>query len=286
MIFEHEIPSGSKLYFGHSATLKRKIEDIAAAKLYEAGFEEIMTPLFSYHQEKSIANKKELIRLGDNQNYPMSLRADSTMDVSSLVLKRLGRNTEKRRWFYVQPIYRYPSVETYQIGAESLFEADITTVLQPALDILDALEVSSHLQLSNINIPKLVATLCEVDLDVFIHGRIEELLRLEIPWLKALLYVKDVKHIEEAIAIVPDVIKPELEKLKKAALQLSCEQIVIAPLYYAKMLYYDEIYFRCIVDNEVIARGGRYQSSSSSSVGFAIYTDTLIELLEAKEQNV
>lgn len=286
MIFEHEIPSGSKLYFGKSAKIKRHIENVAASKLYDAGFEEIMTPLFSYHQEKSIANTKELIRLGDTQNYPMSLRADSTMDVSSLVLKRLGQNTEKRRWFYVQPIYRYPSIETYQIGAESLFESDIATVLQPALDILHALDVTTHLQLSNINIPKIVSRLCAVEMDVFIHGRVEVLLGLGIEWLSALVYLKEADAIDDVIKKVPDEIKSELQKLKDAAGRLSCEQIVIAPLYYAKMLYYDEIYFRCIVGNEVIARGGRYESDETHSVGFAIYTDTVIELLELKEQKV
>jgi hypothetical protein len=43
------------------------------------------------------------------------------------------------------------------------------------------------------------------------------------------------------------------------------------------MLYYDELFFRVIDKNEVYARGGRYKNSELSSVGFAIYTDVLIE---------
>jgi hypothetical protein len=30
MIYEHEIPTGSKLYFGESAKLKRKLENVAS----------------------------------------------------------------------------------------------------------------------------------------------------------------------------------------------------------------------------------------------------------------
>ena len=46
------------------------------------------------------------------------------------------------------------------------------------------------------------------------------------------------------------------------------------------MLYYDELFFRMIDGNEVYARGGRYKSDEISSVGFAIYTDTLVETLQ------
>ena len=46
MIYEHEIPTGSKLYFGESAKLKRSLERVASELFYEAGFEEIVTPFF------------------------------------------------------------------------------------------------------------------------------------------------------------------------------------------------------------------------------------------------
>jgi hypothetical protein len=45
------------------------------------------------------------------------------------------------------------------------------------------------------------------------------------------------------------------------------------------MLYYDELFFRCIDGNEVFARGGRYKDTELTSVGFAIYTDALCEKL-------
>jgi len=73
MIFEHEIPDNSKLYFLSSAKQKRKIERIAAEILYDDGFEEIVTPLFSYHQHLSILDDRELIRVNDTMNHNMTV---------------------------------------------------------------------------------------------------------------------------------------------------------------------------------------------------------------------
>ena len=96
MILEHEIPNQTKLYFANSARVKRKIENIASDILYTNGYEEIVTPLFSYHQHLSIADERELIRINDAKNNSLSLRADSTIDVVRIIEKRLGRNTEQK----------------------------------------------------------------------------------------------------------------------------------------------------------------------------------------------
>ncbi len=114
MIYEHEIPTGSKLYFGESAKLKRSLEHAASTLFYGAGFEEIVTPFFSYHQHQSI-DEKELLRFSDEQNHIVSLRADSTMDAVRLITKRVGRSTSHDKWFYIQPVFRYISHELPQI---------------------------------------------------------------------------------------------------------------------------------------------------------------------------
>jgi histidyl-tRNA synthetase len=103
MIFEHEIPSGSKLYFGESARVKREIEYVASEALDNLGFDEIVTPLFSYHQHKCFDEQKILVRVADEENHEVTLRADSTADVVRIVTKRLGRSTESKKWFYIQP---------------------------------------------------------------------------------------------------------------------------------------------------------------------------------------
>ena len=280
MIFEHEIPTGSKLYFGEAAKKKRAIEQVASEVLYDGDFEEIVTPLFSYHQHHSISDERELVRVNDTENHHMSLRADSTIDVVRIIDKRLGRNTVHKKWFYIQPVYRYPSVEQYQVGAEFIGEPNVSSVLNQAIVIFEKLDMAPLLQISNINIPKILAEILDLELDDFRHINIQKFLSLEIEWLNKLVYLHDVDQIDEVIALVPDAIKTELQKIKELSTELSYANTVIAPLYYAKMLYYDELFFRMIDGNEVYARGGRYKSDEVSSVGFAIYTDTLVETLQ------
>ena len=278
MILEHEIPSGSKLYFAKSAKVKRSIENIASTILDENGYEEIVTPIFSYHQHLSIADEKELIRINDAKNNSISLRADSTIDVVRIIEKRLGRNTKQKKWFYIQPVLTYPTIEQYQIGAEYMGEKKLSSVLNIAINIFDKLEVKPLIQISNMKIPHIVSSLFEeLSLDDFRHINIEKFLNLKVQWLSKLVYLQNVEQINELLEIVPNELKIELTKMKELCEEIGSQNSVIAPMYYAKMLYYDELFFRVIQGNEVYARGGRYKNNDVSSVGFAIYTDSIIE---------
>ncbi len=283
MMLEHEIPTGTKLYFGETAKIKRQIEAIASEVLYKADYEELITPLFSYHQHLSIADEKELIRVNDTQNHQLTLRADSTIDVVRLLDKRLGRNTSHQKWFYIQPIYMYPSKELYQIGAEFIGEKDLSKVLQTAVDVVKALDIKPLLQISNIRIPKLISKELGIDLEDFRHINIQKLLDTKVDWLKELIYLERLEDIDAVIKAVPEVIKGELMRIKELAQNIEYDNFVIAPLYYAKMLYYDELYFRMIEKNDVYARGGRYVNDEVTSVGFALYTDKIIEKLEGNK---
>lgn len=277
MIFEHEIPEGSKLYFAATAATKRFIENKAAALLSEAGFEEIITPLFSYHQHQSICDERELIRLSDSENHSMSLRADSTIDVVRILGKRLGGNTEHKKWFYIQPVYRYPSIEQYQIGVEILGEANLAVALKQATTIFKSLKIQPLLQISNINIPRILSETLELELDDFRHVNIERFLSFKIDWLRELVYLERFEQIDALLTKAPEEICVELRKIQALCSGLEYPNVVIAPLYYAKMLYYDELFFRVIEENEVFAMGGRYKDEETVSVGFAIYTDALID---------
>jgi histidyl-tRNA synthetase len=279
MIFEHEIPEGSRLYFAGTAKTKRLLESTASTLLSAAGFEEIVTPLFSYHQHQSVCEERELIRIGDVENHAMSLRADSTIDVVRILKKRLGTNTTHKKWFYIQPVYRFPSTEQYQVGAEIIDECDLAVVLNEATAIFSALKIEPLLQISNINIPRILSEILDLHLDDFRHVNIEKFLSLKLEWLTQLVYLEKIEQIESLLEIVPDVIRDELLKIKKLCTGLQYPNFVIAPLYYAKMLYYDELFFRVIEKNEVYAMGGRYKDEETVSVGFAIYTDALVEAL-------
>ena len=280
MIFEHEIPKGSRLYFGASAKRKRVLENQVCDILENSGFEEILTPNFSYSQHQAIANEKKLIKFSDEQNEQVSLRADSTLDVVRIITKRLGRTTTHRKWFYVQPIFTYPSKEEYQIGCEWIDHNNIADIMNLTANILTALKIEPILQISNINIPKLVASELNVDIDLFKNGEIASLFKLNCKWLNKLIRVKDTVGLEKVIEIVPEAIKSELEKLLQKANEVEYSNIIIAPLYYGSLRYYNGIYYRVINDNLTLCKGGMYSSEGMSSLGFALYTDNLLKILE------
>ena len=280
MILEHEIPNGSKLYFGQTAKVKRRIENIASEILDANGFEEIVTPIFSYHQHLSIADERELIKVNDAKNNSISLRADSTIDVVRIIEKRLGKNTEQKKWFYIQPVLRYPTEEQYQVGVEFMGEKKLSSVLSLTSDIFKKLEVKPLTQISNIKIPELLSEMFdELSINDFKHINIDKFITLDVEWLTKLVYLQHIEQIDEVMTIAPQEIQDELQKMKDLCSEMSCDNTVLAPMYYAKMLYYDELFFRVIKDNEVFARGGRYKNAELTSVGFAIYTDALCEEL-------
>jgi len=274
MIFEHEIPSGSKLYFGESAKIKREIEFVSAEMLENLGFEEIVTPLFSYHQHECFDDKKPLVRLNDEQNHEVTLRADSTADVVRIVTKRLGRSTESKKWFYIQPTVTFPTREQYQIGAEVIggsFEeiAGTTTML------LKEIEAEPVMQIANIRIPHLLNEKYGVSLDDLKAMHVEKIIAIDLPWIESLVKLNSVNDLDD-MSVFPDDIKQELEKIKEAVDRISYDNMVISPLFYAKMRYYDSLTFRMFEGNTLMAMGGIYSIDGVEAAGFALYTDECI----------
>ncbi|MDD3343359.1 MAG: ATP phosphoribosyltransferase regulatory subunit [Sulfurospirillaceae bacterium] len=278
MIYEHEIPTGSKLYFGESAKLKRELEKVSSSLLHTAGFEEIVTPFFSYHQHTSI-DAKELIRFSDEENHIVSLRADSTMDVVRLITKRVGRSTNNNKWFYIQPVFKYPSHEVHQIGAELIGEDNLALSIQMSLAIFEQFQLQPLLHVSNINIPKMLSTMLNIDLKVFEKGEVQKLLALDIPWLTKLTYLQTHEEIDEILELVPSELKVELLRMKALCETINYTHVVFSPLYYVKMRYYNALFFRFIKENFTLGVGGSYDCDGIESSGFGLYTDNLIEIL-------
>ena len=280
MIYEHEIPKGARLYFGKSAKLKRDIEQKVSDILYKNGFEEILTPLFSYHQHLSLDDAKELIRVFDEKNRDLTLRADSTIDVVRILTKRV--NIDNKKWFYIQPVFRYPTYEFYQIGAEILGESQVTEALKNVIEIFKTLSVEPLLQISNIKIAKILNQDYKIPLEVLRDSNIEYLLKSENSWIKELIYLKRVKDIDNIAGLLPENIKEELLKIKELSKNIDYNNIIIAPLYYAKMRYYENLFFRFIDKNSTLCMGGEYISNETKASGFSIYTDSLIEVLKKR----
>ena len=280
MIFEHEIPNGSKLYFGKLAKSKRILENKIAELFFLSDFDEIVTPSFSYSQHQSIADDKQLIKISDDKNNQVALRADSTLDVVRIITKRLGRTTSHKKWFYVQPTFSYPSCETNQVGCEWIEHDNISDVINLNAHILDVIDVKAMIQIANVKIPKLICDELNVNLDLFKNGEIGELLKLDISWLTKLLYVTSSIELENILDEVPSSLTSELKKLINIANSINYENITVSPLYYGAWKYYDDVYYRVIKDNLTLAKGGGYQSDGVCSLGFALYTDNLIKILE------
>lgn len=274
MIFEHEIPSGSKLYFGESAKVKRDIEYVASEMLENLGFEEIVTPLFSYHQHESFEDKKSLVRLNDAENHEVTLRADSTADVVRIVTKRLGRSTESKKWFYNQPIVTFPTTEQYQIGAE-VIDGTFEQVVKTTTALLEEIGAEPVMQVANIRIPHLLNEKYGVSLDVLKSMHVEQILKADLPWIDQLVRVNAAEDLNDLSAFPSD-IQAELEKIREATEKVEYAKMVISPLFYAKMRYYDSLTFRMFENNALLAMGGIYNVEGIEAAGFALYTDECI----------
>ncbi|MDR2905786.1 MAG: ATP phosphoribosyltransferase regulatory subunit [Helicobacteraceae bacterium] len=278
MIGEYEIPSGSKLYFGESARKKRDLESLAVRIFAEFNYEEICTPVFSYHQNAD----GEAIRLADQNNNTVFLRRDSSIEAVRLILKRLGFATEHRKWFYIQPVFRFPTEEIHQIGAESIGESDLAQVAGVCAKILAGFS-GMTLQIGSIALLRAIENELEIDREILIRHEIHKLFEIaenkRLNWLKSLIKISDLNDAEEAIKIAPyGVVKPlkNLRDLAQKCAAFNTARIALSPLFYANMPYYDDLYFRFLLGGKQIALGGSYDSGEQRASGFAIYQDLLI----------
>ncbi|MBQ2430596.1 MULTISPECIES: ATP phosphoribosyltransferase regulatory subunit [unclassified Campylobacter] len=276
--FEHEIPNGSRLYFGKNAALKRKIENIASEILLKNDFNEILTPCFSYHQNLGV--KSGLLKFSDPQNNEIALRADSTVDVVRIVRRRL-KNENLKRWFYMQPIFKYPSKEFYQIGAEMIDERNLSLAIKIALEIFSEFGLKPVLQLSNIEIPKLICQILGISIDVFEKGAIEVLLQKDIKWLNDITKATTLQDLKALKNSVPSELKDAINDIEN--LGISYENVRISLLYYSKMRYYDELFFRFLDANSILCSGGNYKIDGTNSSGFAVMVDAMIEKIIYKD---
>ena len=261
MIFAHDIPDGARLYFGKKAKIKREIEHIASSVFENEEYEEIVTPFFSYHQREALS-EKELIRCADKENRTLALRGDSSIDVIRLVIKRL--KSEAKKWFYIQPVFRAPSIEINQIGAEWL-EGDLKEVLKTNLNILKRVNKNYPLVISHIKIPQIASKLSGVSIDDIKKQRIYKF----NDWMKKLLVFDKNSNIDE--------FPREIREYLKEMLEFSDFEPIFEPLYVANLRYYDGVFYRIINKNDIIAKGGSYIVDDIKSAGFSIYTDNLLK---------
>jgi histidyl-tRNA synthetase len=278
LILEHEIPKGSQLYFGKSAKAKRDFEHKISDFLLKVGFEEIVSPHFSYSNHQAIEDTQKLIQFFDEENHPVALRADSTLDIVRIVLRRLSRSTDHKKWFYIQPVFSYPTNEHYQIGCEWIGHDDIFDLILLNLESFQILDLSPYLQISNISIIEAIVSHNDIDIELFRGGKIDELYQLQIDWLSLMIDVKDIQDLRGLLGVVPSYLSKEIEKMIDIASRIDYDRMIISPLYYPSMKYYDDICYRFIFDNYTLSKGGKYKSGGLNSLGFALYTDNILKV--------
>ena len=267
MIFSHDIPDGAKLYFGKKAKIKREIEHIASEVFENEEYEEIVSPYFSYHQLEAL-KEKELIRIVDSENRTLSLRGDSSVDIIRIVIKRL--KSEAKKWFYIQPVFRAPSTEINQIGAEWL-EGNLSEVINTNLNILKRLNKDYPLILSHIKIPEIISEITNLSIDDIDKMRLYKF----DDWVKDLAKIYKIEDLDN-LDRFPIEIRDYLKELKDIALSIKGD-VVLAPLYVASLKYYTGVFYRVINKNDTIAKGGEYKVEGIKSSGFSIYTDNLLK---------
>ena len=86
------------------------------------------------------------------------------------------------------------------------------------------------------------------------------------------------EELKEIAKISPTPISVELERLISVA-ECIHGGAIVAPLYVPKSSYYTDVFFRMLIGNDVVARGGNYKAGHKHSCGFAIYTDNIIQRL-------
>lgn len=283
MILEHDLPQGSKLYFDTSAKLKRDIESCAIKAFYENDYKEIVTPTFSFLEHQGDIFNRELVRLSSESNHQIGLRYDTTFDAMRIITKRITRSSEHKKWFYIQPVFSYPTTEIHQIGAEHLGGESLSPVMCLGVAILRDLGLKPFLQISNMKIPLLCAKHSGVSIEAFATNDVEQLLQMP-SYIARLVRVKTKQDVLEAIDNAPVFLKGELERLLECASYCEYEYSIFSPLAYAPSSYYGDLFFRMFIGNATLLQGGKYGVHKDgvehvSSCGFAIYTDEVVKCL-------
>lgn len=365
MILSHEMPLGSKFYFGKSATLKRRIESRAANILQEAGFCEICTPSFSFLQHQRDSQSREVVRISNELNHQIILRHDSTIDAIRLlaphlsaqkeflkaqeqkdlaqkeadsIKTNLAQNSSKtdsikftdlstnkeppkpesreilgKKWFYIQPVFSFPTNELNQIGAEILdanaLGAAMLGLLRVGAEIFSAFNLAPFWQIYNVRIPRICSEIFELSLETFEKVDLDKI-------CSAGAALRDLSRVESASSLrqfcekwsaevrISELIAelaPLLEFAQKAEqiAQNFTDQIIAAtppkerpnytprvicsPLFYPKASYYDGLGFAAFLGNSTLLSGGQYEMDSQKACGFGIYTDALLALVLQKQ---
>jgi hypothetical protein len=168
----------------------------------------------------------------------------------------------------------FPTKEQYQIGAE-VIDGSFEEIAKTTIMLLDEMDAKPVMQIANIRIPHLLNEKYGISLDLLRSTNIEKILQVDLPWIEKLVRLDSVEGLED-LGSFPEDIAAELREIQKAASGIVYDRIVISPLYYAKMRYYESLTFKMFEGNTLLAMGGTYVVDGTEAAGFALYTDECI----------
>lgn len=127
------LPDGVSALLGASARRRRSLESLLAARLEEAGFEEVVLPIVDYLEPYepllTPATRRELYQFVDRDGELLALRADFTPMLARLVAPRLDALELPLKVYYRGDVVRFQEErpgrlrELFQLGAELVGEA-------------------------------------------------------------------------------------------------------------------------------------------------------------------
>jgi len=156
-----------------------------------------------------------------------------------------------------------------------MIDGSFAEVANTTIEIMERLELAPILQLANIRIPHLLNEKYAISLDLLKTTNIEHILKADYPWIDRLVRIHKVEDLEDLSAFPKDIAR-ELMMIRDAAKDIEYANIVISPLYYAKMRYYESLTFKMFTANTLLAMGGIYTVDNTEAAGFALYTDECI----------
>jgi hypothetical protein len=118
--------------------------------------------------------------------------------------------------------------------------------------LLNNMQIDGVMQIANIKIPKILNEKYNISLDLLQSMHIEKILEYDYAWLVDLVKINKTSDLDD-LDKFPQDIKAELETLKNAVEKINHNNIVISPLFYAKMRYYDSLTFRVFNNNSLLA---------------------------------
>ncbi len=156
-----------------------------------------------------------------------------------------------------------------------MIDGSFKEIVRTTITLLSQIGAQPVMQIANIRIPHLLNENYGVSLEVLKSMHVEQIMNADLPWIEQLVRLNSVDDLND-LSVFPSDIKEELEKLKEATEQVEYDNMVISPLFYAKMRYYDSLTFRMFENNSLLAMGGIYTVDGVEAAGFALYTDECI----------